>query len=209
MLSQVSASQNSRKMIDKIHNDFQLFACIITERFDNTPKDQSNYYFREESKKEYKEETTQNIADKLLTSLQRNNQSRRQAKKIELSWNLTFTKLFCNRDSTRFTSKYEFKHVKIIKIYHINLSTKNIKFLRKGFIPRLFFCTGGLFYAQGPFLRTTVPYSSFSFSSFFTGSLTFMIDFINLNVDKDLCPQVQLSLHWFFSLDLSMNSDHD
>ena len=85
MLSQVNASQNSRQMINKIQNDYQPFACIMTERFDNTPKDQSNYYLREESKKEYQEETTQNKGDKLLTSLQRNNQSRRQAKKIELS----------------------------------------------------------------------------------------------------------------------------
>ena len=38
-------------MIDNIHNDFQPFACIMTERFDNTPKDQSNYYLRKESKK--------------------------------------------------------------------------------------------------------------------------------------------------------------
>ena len=97
MLSQVNASQNSRQMIDNIHNDFQPFACIMTERFDNTPKDQSNYYLKEENKKECREEITQNKADKLLTSPQRDNQSRRQAKKIELSWNLTFTKLFCNR----------------------------------------------------------------------------------------------------------------
>ena len=72
-------------MRDNINNDFQFFACIITERFDNTPKDQSNYYFREENKNECWEETTQNKADKLLTSLQRDNQSRRQAKnKVEL-----------------------------------------------------------------------------------------------------------------------------
>ena len=58
MLSQVNASQNSWQMIDNIHNDFQSFACIITERFDNTLKDQSNYYLREESKKECREETT-------------------------------------------------------------------------------------------------------------------------------------------------------
>ena len=32
-------------------------------------KVQSNYYYREESKKEYQEETTQNKTDKLLTSL--------------------------------------------------------------------------------------------------------------------------------------------
>ena len=63
MQSQVNASQYSRQMIDKIHNDFQPFACIMTEKFDNTPKDQSHYYLREESKKECREETTQNKAD--------------------------------------------------------------------------------------------------------------------------------------------------
>ena len=119
MLSQVNALQNSRQMIDNIHTDFHPFACIMTEKFDNTPKDQSNYYLREESKKECREETTQNKADKLLTCPQRDIQSRRQAKMIELSWNLTFMKLFYNRDSTRFTSKYEFKDFKDIKIYHI------------------------------------------------------------------------------------------
>ena len=92
---------------------------------ENIPKDQSNYYFREENKKEFREETTQNKADKLQTSLQRDNQSRRQAKKIELSWNLTFVRLFCNRDWTKFTSKYKFKHVKILKSIIFNLSTKN------------------------------------------------------------------------------------
>ena len=74
-------------MIDNIHNDFQPFACIMNERFDNTPKDLSNYYLRDESKKECQKETTQNKADKLLASPQRDNQGRRQ-EKIELSWNL-------------------------------------------------------------------------------------------------------------------------
>ena len=36
MLSQINVSQNSRQMIDNTHNDFQPFACIMTERFDNT-----------------------------------------------------------------------------------------------------------------------------------------------------------------------------
>ena len=119
MLSQVNASQNSWQMIDNIHNDFQPFACIIIDRFDHTPKDQSNYYLRKENNKECWEETAQNNADKLLASLQRDNQSRRQAKKIELNWNLTFTKLFCNRNRIRFKSKYELKKFKDIKIYHI------------------------------------------------------------------------------------------
>ena len=85
MLSQVNASQNSRQMIDNIQNNFQPFACIMNEKFDNTPKDQSNYYLRKESKKECREETIKNKADKLLTSPQKDNLSRRQAKKIELS----------------------------------------------------------------------------------------------------------------------------
>ena len=57
----------------------------MTERLDNTLKDQSNYYLRKENKKECREETAQNKADRLLTNFQRDNQSRRQAKKIELS----------------------------------------------------------------------------------------------------------------------------
>ena len=73
MLKQINASQNSLQMIDNIYNVFQSFACIMTEKFDNTPKDQSNYYLREESKIECREETTQNKADKLLTCLQRDN----------------------------------------------------------------------------------------------------------------------------------------
>ena len=59
------------QMIDNIHNDFQPFACIMTEKYDNIPRYQSNYYLREESKKECREETAQNKVDKLLTSLQR------------------------------------------------------------------------------------------------------------------------------------------
>ena len=81
MLSQVNASQNSRQMINNIHNDFQPFACIMTEKFDNTLKDQSNYYLRKESKKECREETAQNKAAKLLTSLQRDNQSEDKQKR--------------------------------------------------------------------------------------------------------------------------------
>ena len=54
MLSQVNASQNSRQMIGNTHNGFQPLASIITERFDNSLKYQSNYYLREESKKSVK-----------------------------------------------------------------------------------------------------------------------------------------------------------
>ena len=38
MLNQVNASQNSRQMIDNIHNDFQPFDCIMAEKFDNIQK---------------------------------------------------------------------------------------------------------------------------------------------------------------------------
>ena len=69
MLSQVNESQNSRQMTGNTHNGFQLLACIITERFDNTLKDQSNYYLREKRKKECQEDTTQNKADKPQASL--------------------------------------------------------------------------------------------------------------------------------------------
>ena len=63
MLSQVNESQNSRQTIGNTHNGFQLLASIITERFDNTLKDQSNYYLRKVSKIECQEDTTQNKAD--------------------------------------------------------------------------------------------------------------------------------------------------
>ena len=86
MLSQVNASQNPRQRIDKIHNDFQPFACIMTERFDNTQKINLTI-ITEISVKRVWEETTQNKADRSQASLQRDNQSRRQ-EKIELSWNL-------------------------------------------------------------------------------------------------------------------------
>ena len=88
MLSQVNASQNSWQMIDNIHNDFQLFAFIMNERFDNTPKDQSNYYLREEIKKECREETAQNKADKLLNSLQMT--IKVEDKQKRLSWIETY-----------------------------------------------------------------------------------------------------------------------
>ena len=69
MLSQVNASQNSQQIIGNTHNGFQLLACIIFERFDNTLKNQANYYLREESKKECQEETAQNKADEPQASL--------------------------------------------------------------------------------------------------------------------------------------------
>ena len=54
MLSQVNESQNSRQTTGNTQNGLQFLASIITERFDNSLKDQSNYYLREESKKSAK-----------------------------------------------------------------------------------------------------------------------------------------------------------
>ena len=54
---------------------------IIAERLDNIHKDESNYYFREESKEECQKETTESKADELLTSLQRYNQSKEDKQK--------------------------------------------------------------------------------------------------------------------------------
>ena len=47
-------SQNSQQTIDNTHNGFQLLVSIITEKLNNTLKDQSNYYLKEESKKSFK-----------------------------------------------------------------------------------------------------------------------------------------------------------
>ena len=66
----------------QFHNDFKPFVCIMKERFDNTPKDQSNYYLREETKKECQEDTSENKADETLTSLRRDCQSKEDKQKI-------------------------------------------------------------------------------------------------------------------------------
>ena len=46
ILSSVNASQNSRQPICKTRNDFHILASIKTDKFDNTLKDQSNYYIQ-------------------------------------------------------------------------------------------------------------------------------------------------------------------
>ena len=69
MLSQVNASQNSRQTIGNTNSCFRSLASIMTEMLDNTLKDQSNYCLREESKKEYQEETTQNKAEESQANL--------------------------------------------------------------------------------------------------------------------------------------------
>ena len=49
----------------------------MNKKFDNTSKYQSNYYLRKESKKECREEITQNKAHKLLTCPLRDKQKDR------------------------------------------------------------------------------------------------------------------------------------
>ena len=110
ILSQVNAPENSRQQIANTQSGFQPLASIITERLESIQINESNNYLREETKEECQEDTTKNKADEPLTSLQRDGQSKEdKRKKIQQSLSLTFIGLFCKRDSTRLTSKYEFK----------------------------------------------------------------------------------------------------
>ena len=69
MLSQFNASQNSRQTIGNTHNGSRLSLVSWLRGLLAYIKYQSNYYLREESKKECQEDTTENKADKLLISL--------------------------------------------------------------------------------------------------------------------------------------------
>ena len=71
-----------RQHIANTQNGFQPLASIITERLENNQIDESNNYLREEIKEEYQEVTTENKADELLISLQRDAQSK-EDKKIQ------------------------------------------------------------------------------------------------------------------------------
>ena len=55
--------------------------AIQIETSENIPKDQSNFYIREETKKECQEDTTENKADETLTSLRRDGQSKEDKQK--------------------------------------------------------------------------------------------------------------------------------
>ena len=91
---------------------FLHLASIITERFDNTLKDQFNYFLREESKKSVKKRQHKINQTNYWIVFKDTIKVKRQAKRYSKVENLAFIKLFCNRESTRFTSKYEFKNVK-------------------------------------------------------------------------------------------------
>ena len=57
--------------------------------------------------KKYQEDTIENKLDEPIISLQRNNKTKEDKyKRYSQSRNLTFTKLFWIRDSTRLLSKY-------------------------------------------------------------------------------------------------------
>ena len=66
-----------------------------------------NNYIKEKCKEDCEETTTENKADKPLISLQRDNKVKK-TKKILNFWNLTFIRIFCKRDSTRFINKYKY-----------------------------------------------------------------------------------------------------
>ena len=76
-MSQPNASENSRQTIANTQSGFQPLACIVTERLDNIQINESNNYLREETKEECQEDTTENIVDEPLTSLQRDCQSKK------------------------------------------------------------------------------------------------------------------------------------
>ena len=94
----------------------------------------------------------------------RDNQSRRQAKKIELSWNLhsrSYSVIEIAQDSQ---VNMSLSILKILKSIIFNLSTKNIKFFTESFLfLGSFFFTGVFFFERGHifctgaiFLRSTV-----------------------------------------------------
>ena len=81
ILSQVNAPENSWQPIANTQSGFQPLACIITERLDSIQINESNNYLREETKEECQEDTTENKADKPLTSLQTDGQSKKDKRK--------------------------------------------------------------------------------------------------------------------------------
>ena len=85
ILSQVNAPENSRQQIANTQSGFQPLASIITERLDSIQINESNNYLREETKEECQEDTTENKADKPLTSLQRDGQSKEDKRKKKYS----------------------------------------------------------------------------------------------------------------------------
>ena len=103
----------------QFYNDLQPFACIMTKRFDSTQKINLAIISGKRIKKNVEKRQHKIKQTNYWPVFNETIKVEEKQKLIELSWNLTFTKLFCNRDSTRFTSKYEFKHFKDIKIYQI------------------------------------------------------------------------------------------
>ena len=110
-MSQVNALENSRQPIANIQSGFQPLARIITERLDNysIQINESNNYLREENKEECQEDTTENKADEPLTSFQRDGQSKEDKQKDTIESKPEIYYAICKRNSTRFSSKYEFE----------------------------------------------------------------------------------------------------
>ena len=106
------------RIIGNTHNCFRLLASIITEKFDNTLKNQYIYYLRKESKKRVKKRQHKikqtNYRHGFKETIKVEDKQKRYRKVETL-----LIKLFCNRDSIKFISKYEFKYINNIKIYNI------------------------------------------------------------------------------------------
>ena len=90
-------------------------------------KDQSNFYLREESKKECQEETTQNKAEETIKV----KDFKKRLSRIETLHSLSCSVIEIAQDSQ---VNMSLRMLKILKSIIFNLSTKNIKLLWKGFI---------------------------------------------------------------------------
>ena len=86
---------------------FQSLDRFITEKFYNIQKDEVNNYIREEIEEECKRNTTENIAEELLTIFQRHNKSNEVIHKRCNRIENILIKLFCKKDIARFINKYK------------------------------------------------------------------------------------------------------
>ena len=94
MQSQANVSQNSRQMIDNIYNDLQPFVCIMTKRFDSTQKINLAIISGKRIKKNVEKRQHKIKQTNYWQVFKETIKVEDKQKNIELSWNLTFTKLF-------------------------------------------------------------------------------------------------------------------
>ena len=99
------------------HTDYEFLAFSSnhnTERIDIIQTDEPNNYFREETKDELRRDSRKQIR-RTPDQSHRDNQSLGDKQKEIVELKPYIHRLFCKRDCTRFTSKYEFMHGQEIK----------------------------------------------------------------------------------------------